>query len=224
MFTPASAAAQPEPPPAATVSAKRTPKTVTVRPDGTLVTADASATASIPAADASPAPSKRTEAAPSVTTQAATPTLDLPQPAKPVKSQARVNVGKTDTTAPTEPVSAPLQLGSAASGEKPQRLPTKLRPPEPAQVADAAPQPASSGEWSVQLAAPRSESDAQSAIQRLQSKYGSALGDNELGIRKAEVNGETIYRVRASGLSKADALALCQKLKGDGGACFIARN
>jgi len=76
----------------------------------------------------------------------------------------------------------------------------------------------------VQLAAPHSEADAQSAIQRLQTKYGSELGDRELGVKKAEVNGESIYRVRASGLSKAEASALCQKLKAAGGDCFLAHN
>ncbi len=144
-----------------------------------------------------------------MTSQASSPTLDLP--AKPVapKTTARVNVAKTDTTAPTEPVSAPLQLGSAAASgaaEKPQKLLTKLRPPE-TQVASAPPAAApaaSGGDWAVQLAAPRSEADAQSAIQKLQTKYASALGDSELGVHKAEVNGDTIYRVRASGLSKSD--------------------
>jgi len=76
----------------------------------------------------------------------------------------------------------------------------------------------------VQLAAPRSEADAQNAIQRLSSKYGSELGDKELGVRKAEVNGETIFRVRVTGLTRAEASGLCQKLKASGGDCFIARN
>jgi SPOR domain len=37
------------------------------------------------------------------------------------------------------------------------------------------------------------------------------------------VNGETIYRLRVSGLTKADAAAMCAKLKGEGGQCFIAK-
>jgi len=216
-------------PPAAApqILAPKGPKTVSVRPDGTLIVASAGP-ASIPApAAAAPTPQpqpRKPDPAPSVTSLAASPTLDLP-PAKAPKSSQRVAVNRTDTTAPTEPVNAPLQLGSAAP-EKPARLPTKLSPPQrvaDASAADAAPAQ-TGGEWAVQLAAPRSEADAQSAIQRLQTKYGSALGDTELGVRKAEVNGETIYRVRASGLAKADASALCQKLKADGGDCFIARN
>jgi hypothetical protein len=195
-----------------------------------LIVAGAAPVAADAPAPAEPAPqpaARKPEPAPSVTTQASSPTLDLP-PVKTPKSSQRVAVNKTDTTAPTDPVNGPLQLGSAAPA-KPGKLPTKLSPPQrvadaaASDAAPAAPAP-SGGEWAVQLAAPRSDADAQSAIQRLQTKYGSALGDTTLGVRKAEVNGETIYRVRASGLSKADASSLCQKLKADGGDCFIARN
>jgi hypothetical protein len=225
---PAPQAVAPAPPPVApTESLPKGPKTVSVRPDGTLIVAGA-ATNYTPAAAAStplPTPAKP-EPAPSVTTQSASPTLALP-PVKPPKSSQRVAVGKTDTTAPTEPLSAPLQLGSAAP-EKPAKLPTKLSPPQ--RVADAgagaadAPPTASGGEWAVQLAAPRSDAEAQSSIQSLQTKYGSELGDRELGVKKADVKGETIYRVRVSGLSKADATALCVKLKAAGADCFPARN
>ena len=196
-------AAAPNPPTPPSTTTHKGPKTVSVRPDGTLITADAQAASAAPAATPTPVAAKPT----------------------PAKTTARVNVAKTDTTAPTEPVSAPLQLGSAGA-DKPQKLPTKLRPPE-TQAADAQPAvapAATGGDWAVQLAAPRSEADAQSAIQKLQTKYSSALGDNELGVRKAEVNGDTIYRVRASGLSKASAQSLCQKLKSDGGDCFVAKN
>ncbi len=162
----------------------------------------------------------------------ATPKLDLPTKLSPPKSSARV-VAKTDTTAPaaatdTTP-NAPLQLGSPALASKP----TKTPPAKVATaVADAAPTDAAAatepagagGGWAVQFAAPRSEADAQSAISRLKSKYADALGGAELAVRKADVNGQTIYRVRVGGLSKADAAALCAKMKASGGECFIAKN
>ena len=37
------------------------------------------------------------------------------------------------------------------------------------------------------------------------------------------MRGETIYRLRVVGLTKADAAKLCARVKGDGGQCFIAR-
>ncbi len=50
-----------------------------------------------------------------------------------------------------------------------------------------------------------------------------ALNGSSIGVHKATVKGETIYRLRVAGLSKADAAALCARLKGDGGDCFIAK-
>jgi hypothetical protein len=76
----------------------------------------------------------------------------------------------------------------------------------------------------VQLAAPRSEADAQSAVAKFKSKYADALGDSALSIHQAEVKGQTIYRVRVSGLSRNDAGALCSRLKAGGGDCFIAKD
>ena len=45
-------------------------------------------------------------------------------------------------------------------------------------------------------------------------------------IHQADSNGKSIYRVRVSGLSKAEAVSLCQKLKASGGeaACFVAKD
>jgi hypothetical protein len=220
-------------------------KTVSVRPDGTLISVDSTPTPS-PAPSPQGAP-RAVDSAPTATVPAtaagepATPKLDLPTKLSP-KSSARV-VAKTDTTAPaaatdTTP-NAPLQLGSPAraAAAPAQAAATKTPPAKPAPVvasadAGSAATPAKAagsepaaagGGWAVQLAAPRSEADAQSAISRLKSKYSAALGDADLVARQAEVKGETIYRVRAGGLSKDAAAALCAKLKASGGDCFIAK-
>ena len=222
-------------------------KTVSVRPDGSVISsgsglpaaADAAAAPAAPAdaASAIPAPTDAAaqpvnppvpvarpsfDAAASGAPQPTTPKLDLP--AKPAaKSTARVPTAKIDTTASPE---APLRT-----------LPTKLEKPvkaspSPTEVASAEPAApatsaaASSGVYSVQIAAPGSEEEAKSAASRLQSKYSSELGGLQPAIRPAEVNGRSIYRVRVGGLSKADAVALCLKLKASGGdaACFVAKN
>ena len=211
-------------------------KTVSVRPDGSLISDNTGSTPSpAPSADASPAPTPpaktvnriadNSAAPPAVASEPATPKLDLPTKLSP-KSSARV--AKTDTTAPASATNttpnAPIQLGAATRS-----IADKTAPANNPQVADAgdaavAVDHAKGGEWSVQLAAPRSEADAQSAISRLKNKYGDALGDAELGVHKADVHGETIYRVRAGGMTKASAAALCSKLKASGGDCFIAKN
>ena len=61
---------------------------------------------------------------------------------------------------------------------------------------------------------PKSEVEAAVAAARLNAKYAPALNGATIGVRKTEVNGETIYALRVAGLSKADAIALCVRVKG----------
>jgi hypothetical protein len=221
--------AAPQAPPAAFPAAKHV-KTVSVRPDGTLISVDAAAAPSPSAAPAPAAPAPENVVS-TTAPMAATPTLVLPEKST-SKSSARVTASKTATTVPPDNEFNPPNFDQATAPERPAKLPTKLRPPKTA--AESAPVVASNatpaaegaggGGWAVQLAAPRSEAEAQADVSRLKSKYADNLGDAPLAIHKAEVNGETIFRVRAGGLTKADAAALCAKLKASGGDCFVARN
>jgi hypothetical protein len=77
--------------------------------------------------------------------------------------------------------------------------------------------------WAVQLAAPKSETEAKSGAARLNAKYASALNGEVVGVSKAQVNGATVYRLRIVGLSKSDAAALCARVKVYGGNCFVAK-
>ena len=43
-------------------------------------------------------------------------------------------------------------------------------------------------------------------------------------IRKAEVNGNTVFRVRVGPMSRDDASSLCSSVQGQGGQCFVAKN
>jgi hypothetical protein len=223
-------------------------RTISLRPDGTPIasapTLDQPATEAPPsaAAPAVVAPSKPVEAptkpAPKTTgdatgaAQPSTPKIELPTKLSP-KSSARVVVGKTDTTAPGGTAQAP---GDATQADVPAKPDKAARKPKAGQVADATETTGSiaqppvdttaattSGGWSVQLAAPKSEAEAQSAMTRLNSKYSAELNGSAIGVHKAQVNGETIYRLRVSGLTKADAAAMCARLKGEGGQCFIAK-
>jgi SPOR domain len=243
-------APQPAAPPKGMTSEFPDPKpvrTISLRPDGTPIGAvsppDQPASAAAPPA-AQPSKSAEAPSAPPPSTpapktisdaagvaQPSTPKIELPTKLSP-KSSARVAVGKTDTTAPDGTAQIPpgeAQNGAAAKPEK------TTKKPKPGQVADAtettgaiappvdATAATTSGGWSVQLAAPKSESEAQSTMTRLNSKYAAELNGSQIGVHKAEVKGETIYRLRVSGLTKADAAALCARLKGEGGQCFIAK-
>jgi hypothetical protein len=216
-------------------------RTISLRPDGTPIASasppDQPASAPAPAAqpsqpaEAPSAPAPKTASDAAAVAQPSTPKIELPTKLSP-KSSARVAVGKTDTTAPEGTAQIPpgeAQNGAAAKPEK------AAKKPKPAEVADAtettgaiappvdATAATTSGGWSVQLAAPKSEAEAKSALTRLNSKYSAELNGSPIGVHKAEVHGETIYRLRVSGLTKADAAALCARLKGEGGQCFIAK-
>ena len=75
----------------------------------------------------------------------------------------------------------------------------------------------------IKLGLANSETAAQTAFASYQRKYSDLEGKPAL-IRKAEVNGSTIYRVRVGPLSKEEASSLCSKLQGQGGQCFVAKN
>ena len=220
---PAPAAASPFPEP-------KPVRTISLRPDGTPIpstVADAQASQTPPAqpaAEPPKPPAKPAAKAPPVdaaNAQSSTPKLELPTKLS-GKSSARVAVAKTDTTAPGGAAEAPGEPGTAAKAEKPAKAKTQEAAAEPAAPAEAA-EPGAPGGWAVQLAAPRSEAEAKGVVSKLGAKYASALGGSALGVHKATVNGDTIYRVRVTGLSKADAAALCARLKGDGGQCFVAK-
>jgi SPOR domain len=71
-----------------------------------------------------------------------------------------------------------------------------------------------SGNWALQFMAPKSEAEAQANASRLNARFARRLNGATIGVQKTEVNGETVYAVRVPGLSKADAAALCDRMKG----------
>jgi hypothetical protein len=236
-------AAAPPPPTTSEFPAPKPVRTVSLRPDGTPIAAlnplDPSGLAapaaaplqSPPAAAPTQAPGKLAPKAASDAAgvaQPSTPKLELPTKLSP-KSSARVVVAKTDTTAPDATAQTPsapaAPVKQAPKKPKPEQTEAEATetPAAPAAPPVDATAATASGGWAVQLAAPKSEAEASSEMARLNSKYGGDLNGSTLGVHKAVVNGETIYRLRVVGLTKADAAALCARLKGDGGACFIAK-
>ncbi len=214
------------PPPGAAVAPSfpepKPVRTISLRPDGTPIPAlpadtEPAQTASAPAAP--PPPAKPATKATAAGAEPSTPKIDLPTKLS-AKSSARVVVAKTDTTAPA---GEPVQLGATSKSEKPAKVKTQVAAAEPEAPAAADQAATTSGGWAVQLAAPRSEAEAKSVVAKLNEKYASALGGAALGVHKATSRGEAVYRVRVSGLSKVDAAALCARVKGDGGQCFVTK-
>jgi hypothetical protein len=223
------AAAVPVPPPPTNVSTSNTGfpepkrvKTVSVRPDGSLIMSDAS-----------PAPATDPIAAlaagrPAASAAASDPTL--PKSATP-KSTARV--ATTPKVEPAAPAATAQPLATTPPPAKPKVAATPK--PKPIKVASAADDNAASeaapvatastgGGFAVQLAAPATEQDARSASMRLGAKFADTLGGRRPTVVKAEIGDKSIYRVRISSLSREEAVSLCEKVKAKGGACFVAKN
>jgi hypothetical protein len=218
--TPIVAAATPQATPISPVGADPSRvKTISVRPDGTLISSGYEA-AQVPLGTTpQPAPPEK-QALAAADGEASSPEVALPTKLAPPKSAARV-VSKSDTTAPADAAASPPP--APVKPKKPKPAPTPVAEAEP-KTDDAEAPPAPSGGFAVQLAAPKSESEAKALVRTLPGRYSEALSGATLGIRKAMRNDEPIYRVRAMGLSKAEASAMCAKVKAAGGDCYVAKN
>lgn len=196
-------------------------KTVSVRPDGTIIDAPAA-----PAAAPEPPPAP----APPARVASLIPTMEMPAAvAAPAPAAAKPKPASTTATTSTTPAK-PKPDAPASAGTSPVAAATP-KPPKPTQIASAPaddgsaiPAPAGSGGWAAQLAAPISEQEARETSSRLEKRFAEELGGLKPVIRKADVNGRTVYRVRVTGLAKDDATALCSKLQSAGGQCFVAKN
>jgi hypothetical protein len=175
-------------------------RTVSVRPDGSIIEAPQAA----PARTAPAAPAAARPVAPAPTQTAAQPVRVAA--ATPLKTSDRA---VPTTTASTSPTATPTTTASRA--------------PSPQSAAVAATPRGAGGGFAVQLAAPGSEAEARTTISRIQQRYGSALGGRQPTVRKATVGERDVYRVRVVGLSQTDANGLCERLKSSGGSCFVAR-
>ncbi|WP_262027206.1 SPOR domain-containing protein [Microvirga sp. Mcv34] len=174
-------------------------RTVTIRPDGTVAGSEHQATP--PAAPQAMTLPPQAQAAPVQTASA----------------QPRA-VASTPVAAPATPAPTPKPAPAAATP-----APTQVASVQPVAPAAAAADTTPSGGFAVQLGLANSEAGAQTAFASFQRKYPDLEGMPSL-IRKAEVNGNTIYRVRVGPLSKDEASSLCSKLQGQGGQCFVAKN
>lgn len=93
-----------------------------------------------------------------------------------------------------------------------------------APVVEATPVSASSGSIAaayVQLSSQRSEGEAQESLRQAQSRYGNLLQGNTLEIQRADLGQKGIYyRVRLPSGSLQEATSICASIKANGGDCF----
>lgn len=193
-------------------------RTVAIRPDGTPAPTNGSngngAAQGLVTGSAQPA--ARPAVAPAAPTQA----VVRPQPTTPASEPAKTQ--ERAAAAPTTPPASqtpPARTRTAALGTQPAATPAQT----PA-AATAAPRPDASGGFAVQLGAPGSEAEARAAFSALQRKYPEQLGGQAPIVRRTELNGKTVYRLRVGPYSREDAASMCSALQAAGGQCFIAKN
>jgi len=180
-------------------------RTVTIRPDGTVVGA--------------PEPAQAQSA------QSSVPTMTMPAAAQTAAAQPKP-APATPAAAPATPAPAPdpAPVAAAPADATPSAAPQQVASAQPVPVAPAADTTNTAiGGYAVQLGLASSESAAETAFASYQRKYPDLEGLSSI-IRKAEVNGNTIYRVRVGPMSREEASSLCSRLQGQGGQCFVAKN
>lgn len=227
--------------PAATIATlePRRVRTLTVRPDGTII-APPPETAEVPT-------SETAFAAPGETA----PATDLPEPIDGART-----TGATTTVPEPRPgdlglTSAPqtlpgVDIGASDNAEAPVPLQTRSiavapRAPEQQAAAEtvqqqaslAAPQPSEPpatnqpvvrSEWAIQVSSQRSAEEAESAYRNLRARFPDLLQGRQMAVQRAEVDDKGVfYRVRIQAESKTEADDFCQRLKTAGGSCFVTR-
>jgi hypothetical protein len=203
-------------PPVPGLGEPRRVRTVSIRPDGSPSAAPGAAIASYdnggqPLATGSTQarPSMVAPGKPSTAISGAQP---RPRPAA-TPDQPKVQERVATPPAATTP-SAPTRVASAAPAAAP-----AAAPPATAAIRSG------TGDFSVQLAAPGSESEARATFAALQRKYPGQLGGQSPIVRKTDLaGGKTVYRLRVGPYSRDDATTMCTQLQAAGGQCFIAKN
>ncbi len=181
--------------------------------------ASAQPAAVAPAPAATPAP---VSAAPKPTTQPganfvppSAPAAAKPQPGKPLQLNPDAASAPVRQQQAPAPAAAPAQVASAPATAQPTAAPAPVQ---------ASPFPA--GSYVVQVAASRSEQDAQGTAASINQRYGAQLSGYAPAVERADLGDRGIYyRVGVGPMkSQGDANALCAKLKSAGLDCFVRRN
>ena len=196
-------------------------RTIAIRPDGTLIQPQPEPGNARPGPVSLPAmtlPAEARSAPAQAAPSASTPVQVASAQSVPVqpKPAASTPVAAPATPAASKPIPA---AATPTSGYAPQRVASV----EPVSPAPATATEGAVGGYAVQLGLANSESAAGTTLAQLQRKHPDLNGKPSM-IRKAEVNGNTIYRVRIGPLAKEEASSLCSKVQGQGGQCFVAKN
>ena len=178
-------------------------QTVTVKPDGTIIT--------------KPAAPKPVETALNTVTIGDTSNVVV----KPVETQVITKPNAIDGAKTTGDITVPSASPLPKPVVKPKPAPVKKVAAAP-KPKPAAPAPVRKSEWVVQVSSQTTPEAAQASFANMRNRF-SALRGRAMAIQRANVNGTTYYRVRVQTASRADANQLCSRLAAAGGSCFVTR-
>ncbi len=174
-------------------------------------------------------------------TSAAAPTTPAGEPKKirtvtikseqPALDPAPTRPAAAPRAAPAAGPNAPLSLSPQGGAPNSPQSATPAAPPPPARAAAVAPPPAaaagadSAGGYFVQVAAQKSQEEAQASYRGIQTKYASVLGGRDPVIRRKDLGSKGVfYGAQVGPFSREDAVQLCNSLKSAGATCMIQKN
>ena len=195
---------------------------------GTAATNTTSASVTPPAAK--PATAMAAAPTPAVTAVPATASAPKPAAAKPTPLQMAAASPPTQTVAkpaapvtakPVPPVDVPVATASNASSAAP---PVQAKPAAPA-ASDVSTSPAAAGAYLLQIGAYKSQEEAGSSWRAFAAKHAALLAGFSPNVKQVDLGDKgTWYRLRIGSFVDKDAAnALCERLKSDGGNCFLAK-
>jgi len=183
------------------------------------------------------APAAPRVTAPQPSAQAVAPLVSPPTPtsANEPKRVKTIVIRQDGGNSDTGTISAPPPGASARapatkqSSSGPMAIAPQAEPTPPAarsKVAARTP-PAASGAYVVQVSAQRTETEAQSSYQALQSKYPGVLGGRNASIKRVDLGdkGGVFYRAQVGSFATSEqATTFCNSLKDAGGQCIVQKN
>jgi hypothetical protein len=174
----------------------------------------ASQTATVPETAAQPSADRTTPPPAPTLGNGQMPSLGLTRPSGLTEQQAETPATPAPAAAPA-PAPVPAKPAPVAAAPAPA--------PTPALAAPAAAPAATTGPFTIQLAALRDEVSARKMWKDTQTKYPALLGGLSLVIEKADLGQKgTFYRVRGTGLpSEARAREVCAALSKDKVGCLF---
>lgn len=186
--------------------------------------------------DANATPATTTPAAkppaPVVAAKSATP-VAAPRDAAPVVKEAAPVTAMKPAAAPPvikpQPkiaAAAPVRMAPPASATAPPKSLMAASPVAAKPVAEKpAAAPAASGSYVLQIGAYKSQADAEKAWRGYKAKHAALLAGYGPDVAQADLGDKGIwYRLRIAGFASKDvASAMCDRLKADGGSCFLGK-